>query len=85
MEEFSTLTIKNQWRMLCKKYYDGIIQREMTLREIPKELKNCYLASADGLTHRGDGIHFNSASYRIFGERYFEAYLKGVSNESNNI
>lgn len=46
------------------------------LTEISSELNNCAIANAKGLTHRGDGIHFNSASYRIFGERYFEAYLR---------
>ena len=25
-----------------------------------------------------DGIHFNSASYREFGKRYFDAYLKAL-------
>ena len=37
LEEFSTLTIKNQWRMLCKKYYDGIIQREIPLEIMNEE------------------------------------------------
>ena len=44
------------------------------LKEISVDLNNCAVASAEGLTHRGDGLHFNSTSYRIFGKRYFEAY-----------
>ena len=28
---------------------------------------------------RGDGIHFNSASYRIFGMRYFKKYLETLA------
>lgn len=46
------------------------------LHEIAAKLNNCSIATAEELTDRGDGIHFNSASYRIFGERYFEAYLR---------
>ena len=32
------------------------------------------MISAKGLTCKEDNIHFNSASYREFGRRYFEAY-----------
>lgn len=32
------------------------------------------IASSDGLSDMGDRIHFNSASYRILGRRYFEEY-----------
>ena len=45
------------------------------LRTMPDVLKNCGFASSEDLTHRGDFIHFDSKSYRIFGKRYFEAFL----------
>lgn len=48
------------------------------LTEISLELNNCTIASAKGLVHKGDGIHFSSGSYRIFGVRYFEAYLRCI-------
>ena len=43
-------------------------------RTIADETPNIALASADGLDPKPDGIHFNSASLRIFGRRYFDAY-----------
>lgn len=45
------------------------------LRTMPSVIKNCAFASAEGLTDRGDNIHFNSVSYRIFGRRYFDQFL----------
>jgi len=30
--------------------------------------------SAEGLKHRGDKLHFDSASCREFGRRYFDAF-----------
>lgn len=52
------------------------------LRTMPSVIENCGFASAEDLTDRGDTIH-NSASYRIFGKRYFNAYLNviGAGNE----
>lgn len=46
------------------------------LKAMPSIIVNCGFACSEGLTDRGDGIHFNSASYRIFGKRYFNEYLK---------
>ena len=43
-------------------------------RELAAELPMCAIASSEGLELRRDGIHFSSASARIFGKRYFEAY-----------
>ncbi len=54
--------------------YDGVVNAQLC--EIANELTNCAIASAKGLTDRGDGIHFDSASYRKLGKRYFDAYLK---------
>ena len=49
-----------------------------TLKELGKEYGG--FVSAEGLTCKEDGIHFNSASYREFGKRYFAEYLR-VKNE----
>ncbi|MBR5840108.1 MAG: sialate O-acetylesterase [Victivallales bacterium] len=43
-------------------------------RTIADETPNIALASAEGLDPKPDGIHFNSASLREFGRRYFDAY-----------
>ena len=48
------------------------------LKAMPTSIENCEFVSSEGLTDRGDDIHFNSASYRIFGQRYYEAYLRCV-------
>ena len=49
---------------------------QKALKQIPSTIENCAFASAEGLTDRGDGVHFNSKSYRVLGERYFKSYLE---------
>ena len=66
----------------ASKYQDGKLKYLDTvnsaLREIANEYPVCAIASARGLNHRGDDIHFDSASYRELGKRYFDAYLKVI-------
>lgn len=59
-------------------YQDGKCRYVKEINNILVELSKKYGAfvSAEGLTCKEDGIHFNSASYREFGKRYFEAYLQ---------
>ena len=52
------------------------------LMSMPSVIKNCRFVSSEGLTDRGDSIHFNSASYRVFGKRYFDAYLDIVCQKN---
>ena len=40
---------------------------------LPERLKNTAVVSAKGLEHKGDVVHFNSASLREFGKRYAAA------------
>ncbi len=40
----------------------------------------CAVASAAGLVDNQDQLHFNAASLRIFGERYFEAYRSVIES-----
>ena len=44
------------------------------LRQLARELPNFAIASSEGLTLKSDGIHFDSASCRELGNRYFAAY-----------
>lgn len=37
-------------------------------------MKSFLLIGQSNMAGRGDGIYFNSASYRIFGMRYFKKY-----------
>ena len=53
------------------KYFNDI---NRTLKTLSEEYGT--FVSAEGLACKDDGIHFTSASYREFGKRYFEAYLK---------
>ncbi len=43
---------------------------------LPSAVKNAVFVSAEGLTHKGDKVHFDSAALREFGKRYFEAFSK---------
>lgn len=58
------------------KYFKEI---NSVLKNLSEELENGGFVSAKGLTCKNDGIHFNSASYREFGKRYFETYKKVVN------
>ena len=59
-------------------YYQEINE---TLNTFAEDFDNIAIASAEGLTCREDGIHFNSASYRTLGIRYFDAYLSILEND----
>jgi hypothetical protein len=52
-------------------------------RELPQKVPHTAFVSAEGLTHKGDKTHFNSVSYREFGRRYAEAYLKLARGSSS--
>jgi hypothetical protein len=45
-------------------------------RNLPRTLPQTAFVSAEGLAHKGDGVHFDSASYREFGRRYAKALLE---------
>lgn len=45
-------------------------------RNLPAKVPQTAFVSAEGLKHKGDKVHFDAASYRTFGRRYAEAYLK---------
>ena len=47
-------------------------------QELPTRVKGTAFVSSKGLNHKGDNLHFDADSYRIFGKRYAEAYLKLV-------
>ena len=61
-------------------YQNGKCRYFNEINAIIKELSTEYGAfvSAKDLTRKDDGIHFNSASYREFGKRYFTEYLKVI-------
>lgn len=45
-------------------------------RELPKEVPHTAFVTAEGLHHKGDKVHFDSAAYRELGKRYAAEFLK---------
>ena len=45
-------------------------------QNLPKKVPHTAFVSAEGLKHKGDGIHFDSPSFRELGKRYADAFLK---------
>jgi hypothetical protein len=60
-------------------YYDLVNQ---ALRRAAEILPLCANVSAQGLTHKGDGLHFSAASLRTLGRRYAQAYLRLLGRSS---
>src|SRR5262249_12105834 len=48
---------------------------------LPEKVNRTAFVSSAGLQHKGDKIHFDSPSYREFGRRYAEAFLKLESSK----
>jgi hypothetical protein len=53
---------------------DARVQVDKAHRELPRKVPHTAYVSAEGLKHRGDKLHFDSASCREFGRRYFDAF-----------
>ena len=49
---------------------------DRALHDLPTKVKHTAFVGSEGLVHKGDKVHFDSASYREFGKRYAAAYLK---------
>lgn len=45
-------------------------------RDVATKVKHAAFVNSDGLSHKGDQVHFDSKSYREFGRRYATAYQK---------
>ena len=44
------------------------------IREVASEVSDCGWVSAEGLTHRGDNLHFDTPSQYELGKRYFQCF-----------
>ena len=49
---------------------------DKALRELPKQMPHTAFVTAEGLHHKGDKVHFDSAAYRELGKRYASAFLQ---------
>jgi hypothetical protein len=54
------------------------------IKMVPDVIPNSYVISSKGLEHQGDQLHFTSASYRIFGERYADQMLELLCEEEGD-
>jgi hypothetical protein len=48
------------------------------IQTLPQVIPTAHVISSQGLGQQGDGLHFTSAAYRTFGERYAQEMLKIV-------
>lgn len=68
--------IAGQMGQFAERPWDDAKRRvDAVHRTLPKKVPHTAFVSSDGLAHRGDEIHFDSASYRELGRRYAQAYL----------
>ena len=51
------------------------VQVDRAHRELPGTVAHTAFIGAEGLTHNGDGVHFDAESYRELGRRYADAWL----------
>ncbi len=57
-------------------FNEGYIGFNANLPAVVNAVKTCQMASAKGLEHRGDKVHFSAAALREFGRRYYECWRK---------
>ena len=46
------------------------------LRKVPEAVPHSAFVNAEGLTDKGDSLHYDARSLRVFGERYADAYRR---------
>jgi len=51
-------------------------QVDQAHRNLPSRIPHTAFVSSEGLRHKGDKVHFDTASYREFGKRYAQAFLR---------
>ena len=51
------------------------------IAKVPDVIPNSFVIKSNGLKNKGDGLHFTSESYRIFGKRYAEAMLEFLAKQ----
>ncbi len=57
------------------------VEFNANLPEVARRVPRCGTVRAKGLQDKGDKLHFNSPSLRIFGQRYAEALKKVEAND----
>lgn len=62
-------------------YFNKVIFINKEINRLPEEVSNTAVVSANGLTDKGDQLHFNTASARELGKRYAIAMQQLQSNK----
>jgi len=60
----------------ARPWTDSTRQVDQAMHQLVEQVPQTALVSSEGLHHKGDNLHFDSAAYREFGKRYAEAFLK---------
>ncbi len=63
---------------------DGKRKVDRAHRDLPKKVKRTAFVNSNDLTHKGDHVHFDAASYRELGRRYAKAFLALVKEANEN-
>lgn len=58
------------------KYFGAYTLVNEALFNYAQSQPRCYYVTAEGLTANPDGLHFNAASLRVLGIRYYEAFTR---------
>ena len=66
-------------RFLCGEWHYPPV--EAAIRQVAESLPRMGCASSEGLTDKGDKLHFDTASQHRFGERFFAEYLRLTSGK----
>ena len=53
-------------------------------QNLPKHVKQTAFVNSNDLKHKGDRVHFDSASFREFGKRYFKAFQELTVKQGSN-
>jgi hypothetical protein len=64
----------------AKPWSDDVRRIDSVHRAIAATVPHVAYVSSDGLRDRGDTLHFDAASQRLFGERYARAYLALIAH-----
>lgn len=75
--------IAGELGQLNEKNREATTEFNAILRGLAESVKNYACVTAEGLTDRGDLLHFNTESARILGERYAAAMLRMKATDSS--
>ena len=64
--------------------YAAVPEFNAKLRSVAERIPLFGVASAEGLNCRDDILHFDAPSLRVFGDRYFDEYLKLTEGDRGN-